>query len=71
MGSYRPCSRRHCGHDRDEWHRKAQDGKGGVLYGACHKPRCMCSQYVEEGLVTGNRVLGIGGDTGLSSLPRR
>lgn len=62
MGSYQPCSRRHCRHDL-VLHRRAADGQR-LLVGACQKDGCECSQYVAEGLKDDNKVLPIHGDHG-------
>ncbi len=62
MGSNVRCNRKHCSHQLVE-HRRATDGQR-LLVGACQYEGCECSQYVEEGLTTGNRVLEIHGDHG-------
>lgn len=67
MGSYQPCSRRHCTHDLTEHRRARADSgpnAGQLLVGACHHPGCECSQYVQEGLEASNNVRGIYGDHG-------
>jgi hypothetical protein len=76
VGSYQPCSRRHCSHDLTEHRRARADAgsraagrEGQLLVGACHHPRCECSQYVHEGLEDSNRVRGIYGDHGMAATP--
>jgi len=59
------CNRQHCSHQQAE-HRMARVPGGGIVYGACQHGTCLCSQYIHEGLTTGNRVIDMYGDGGFA-----